>query len=219
MLGMVARAGMPIAAVRGNRMKCHVLVISGPSGTGKSTITQEMLKRAASAGISTSAIHQDSYFIGPKPDSYWTQAPKESPDTVDMPALRAAIAAAIADETNELLMVEGFLLLQDEPIMAKVDAVMFLTCDQETCLGRRLSRSKRTAHESEGLKVYYAQHVWPGFLAHTKPALDALRAAAATSVSGCPRLSEIDSTDDFDRVLSNALSALPRLLGPRFAIQ
>ena len=139
MLGMVARAGMPIAAVRGNRMKCHVLVISGPSGTGKSTITQEMLKRAASAGISTSAIHQDSYFIGPKPDSYWTQAPKESPDTVDMPALRAAIAAAIADETNELLLVEGFLLLQDEPIMAKVDAVMFLTCDQETCLGRRLS--------------------------------------------------------------------------------
>lgn len=171
------------------------------------------------AGIAAASIHQDAYFLGPKPESYWTQAPKESPDTVDMHALRAAMAAAVEDEANELLLVEGFLLLQDTAIMAHADAVLFLTCDPDTCLSRRLARSKRTAHESEGLKLYYAKHVWPGFLAHTKPFLDALRAASAAGALNGPRLCEIDSSEAFDKVISEALSALPGLLGTPFAIR
>ena len=161
-------------------------------------------------------IGQDAYFIGPKPQSYWTQAPKESPDTVEMPALRTAVRAASEDAATDVVLVEGFLLLQDAPIMSCVDAVLFLTSDPTTCLARRLARSVRTPHESEGLRVYYKKHVWPGYLKHTQPAIAALREAVAAGVPGKPRLCEIDGTqsleaDELSAEYGDALRELERL--------
>ena len=201
-----------------------VLAISGPSGTGKSTIASILHCCLATEGMTVAMIGQDAYFIGPKPQSYWTQAPKESPDTVEMPALRTAVRAASEDAATDVVLVEGFLLLQDAPIMSCVDAVLFLTSDPTTCLARRLARSVRTPHESEGLRVYYKKHVWPGYLKHTQPAIAALREAVAAGVPGKPRLCEIDGTQSLEAVTAAALAALPGLLGevqmpPRLALR
>ena len=190
------------------------LAISGPSGTGKSTIVSIIKNCLATAnpGLKVATIGGDSFFIGPKPDSYWTQAPKESPDSVDMIALRTAVAAATSDDAgNDLLLLEGFLLIQDAPLMLYVDAVLFLNCDPAVCLQRRLARSERSDHEAEGLKVYFAKHVWPGYLQHTAPAIAKLRATVAAAVipDARPRLFEIDGTLPLDEVTTLAVNALP----------
>ena len=78
-----------------------------------------------------------------------------------------------------LLLLEGFLLLQDAPIMAAVDGLVFLDASKEASLARRLGRSQRTAHEDEGCRVYYRDVVWPGYHKYTLAALRELRAAAA----------------------------------------
>ena len=200
------------------------LAISGPSGTGKSTIVSIIKNCLATAnpGLKVATIGGDSFFIGPKPDSYWTQAPKESPDSVDMIALRTAVAAATSDDAgNDLLLLEGFLLIQDAPLMLYVDAVLFLNCDPAVCLQRRLARSERSDHEAEGLKVYFAKHVWPGYLQHTAPAIAKLRATVAAAVipDARPRLFEIDGTLPLDEVTTLAVNALPTLLDERFACE
>ena len=197
--------------------RCKVLAVSGPSGTGKTTLADGLHRRLSANGMNVKVIHQDSYFIGEKPKSYWTQAPKESPDTVDMPALRAAVAEASDDEEHDLFILEGFLLLQDAALMELTDAVLFLTGDQQTCLARRLARSVRSEHEMEGLRIYYGKHVWPGYLKYTEPALRALRAGGP---AGTPLLVELDGTRprSIDQVTEEGCIALPALLGERFRI-
>ena len=79
------------------------IALSGPSGIGKSTLANELQACLAQNGVTVTVIHQDTYFHGKKPASYWTQAPKESPDTIDMAALRAAAAAAVDDASRQLV--------------------------------------------------------------------------------------------------------------------
>ena len=68
---------------------------------------------------------------------------KDHPGAVDMPALREAIRAAKSElREHSLLIVEGFLLLQDAEVMEEMDAVLFLVADFATGLNRRLHRSK-----------------------------------------------------------------------------
>ena len=74
---------------------CRVIALSGPSGTGKTTLTELLHSSLAAEGLRVAVVHQDTFFHGPKPASYWTQEPKESPDTVDMAAVRAAVSAAV----------------------------------------------------------------------------------------------------------------------------
>lgn len=199
----------------------RVVAISGPSGTGKSTLSSILESRITSANLTCTTIHQDSYFKGPKPESYWTQEPKESPETIDMHSLHVALVAAVA-EGYDVCIIEGFLLLQDLPIMEEVTSVLFLHSDASTCLARRLARSERTEHESEGLRIYFQKHVWPGYEINTRPALQALRDRVhGDAASGRPQkksapetttLVEIDGTLPLERVTSAAVDALPTLL-------
>lgn len=200
------------------------VAITGPSGSGKSTLSDVLAKCLGSASVT---VHQDHFFLGPKPKSYWDQIEqgenKDHPGAVNWPALREAFASAVASlreksETGrpKILLIEGFLLLQDVEIMSYVDAVVFLSTDCETCLNRRLARSKRTEHESEGCRVYYSKFVWPGFLQYTQPELDRLKArsasesadettAAAAAATKKPALYELDGTATMTSVAEQAL--------------
>ena len=94
-------------------------------------------------------------------------------------------------------------------MLAMIDAILFLHSDFDTSLQRRLSRSVRSEHESEGLRRYFKKHVWPGYQKHTVPALQAVREA------GRPLLVEIDGTQRLEAVWAAAIAALPVLLGHR----
>ena len=99
-----------------------LLVVSGPSGCGKSTLAEAL--RAALAATSFDAtvklIQQDRYFTTPRPTSYWDMENKDTPDAVDMAAIRRDVRAAVASDAT-LCILEGFLLLHDDELMAAAD--------------------------------------------------------------------------------------------------
>eukprot|EP00966_Prymnesium_polylepis_P033011 767895-Prymnesium_polylepis.1 len=64
-------------------------------------------------------------------------------------------------QSPTLLIVEGFLLLQEPAIVGAADAVVYVSAPGEVCLSRRLTRSRRTPHENEGCEAYWHEHVWP----------------------------------------------------------
>ena len=97
---------------------------------------------------------------------------KDTPDAVDMAAIRRDVRAAVAGDAT-LCILEGFLLHDDE-LMAAADGVLFLRASLDACLGRRLARSERSAHEAEGCRQNTTAP-WPEQL-HA-PALERLLAA------------------------------------------
>ena len=113
-----------------------------------------------------------------------------------------------ASEAPKILLIEGFLLLQDVPIMGLVNAVLFVGADSPTCLQRRLKRSERTEHEREGCKVYYEKCVWPGFLKYTQPELEKLRSGTADGGGVHLHLRELDGEADVHAVAEQAMHAL-----------
>jgi uridine kinase len=184
-----------------------LLVVSGPSGCGKSTLAEAL--RAALAATSFDAtvilLQQDRYFTTPRPASYWDMENKDTPDAVDMAAIRRDVRAAVASDAT-LCILEGFLLLHDDELMAAADGVLFLRASLDACLGRRLARSERSAHEAEGCKQYYHRTVWPEYERWTAPALERLLAADAAKVRVLD--AELPPPAVFDAALA-ALDALP----------
>lgn len=192
-----------------------VVAITGPSGSGKSTLTALCARCLRdSFGVNAQTIHQDHFFLGPKPKSYWDMEDKDHPGAIDMAKLHGAVRASAeklsedASEAPKILLIEGFLLLQDVPIMGLVNAVLFVGADSPTCLQRRLKRSERTEHEREGCKVYYEKCVWPGFLKYTQPELEKLRSGTADGGGVHLHLRELDGEADVHAVAEQAMHAL-----------
>lgn len=189
-----------------------MLAITGPSGCGKSTIAAA-IGAALESQMDVRFVHGDSFFVGPKPSSYWTQENKDHPGAIDIVALRSAVVSAAAapsppavSQRRRLVLLEGFLLLHDAPLMANVDAVLFLRANAATCLNRRLARSERTEHEASGLVQYYHNCVWPGFLKYTEAAYEALVR------DGTKATAEVDASAKLEDVVQRALRALPAVL-------
>ena len=191
----------------------RVLAISGPSGCGKSTLAIALQHVLRAEGWNVTLLHADSYFVGPKPESYWTQENKDHPGAINLVAVRTDVAASREnlESRKSLVILEGFMILQDSPIMEHVDAVLFLSAPPEICLQRRLNRSERTAHEREGLKHYYAKCVMPGYLNYTEPALERLRQSAG--IEGATPLRELDATMPVWSVAEDAIAALRSFSG------
>ena len=184
-----------------------LLVVSGPSGCGKSTLAEALRAalEATSFDATVNLIQQDRYFTTPRPTSYWDMENKDTPDAVDMAAIRRDVRAAIASDAT-LCILEGFLLLHDDELMAAADGVLFLRASLDACLGRRLARSERSAHEAEGCRQYYHRTVWPEYERWTAPALERLLAAENTKVRVLD--AELAPPIVFDAALT-ALDALP----------
>ena len=190
-----------------------VVLVSGPSGGGKSTTALLLKCLLQSEGVRTALIGQDDHFIEPKNPafSYWTcPREKETPAAVNWAGLHDELARHLArGDELDVLLVEGFLLLMDEHIMGQADALVFLQATQAACRNRRLARSRRSASEQEGCAWYYDEHVWPAFLEQTAPALAALEASDAPH----PPFAVVDAVgNSIGVVCCEALRALGRLL-------
>ena len=77
----------------------------------------------------------------------------------------AAAAAATEDRRGDSIIttqqqqptviVEGFLLLANPSLLARLDLILFLEADETSCLQRRLHRNpNRSAAQAEGLRKY-----------------------------------------------------------------
>ena len=192
----------------------HTLLLSGPSGSGKSSLARLLQQDLSAQGCDVTLIQQDDFFATPRAPSYWSQdGSKETAAAVDMAALRSAVSRAqqrAAGSSRSIILVEGFMLLQDHALIALTSAVLFLIASESICLRRRIDRSSRTAHEDEGCREYYARHVWPSFMTITRPA--ASRLLAARHATDATPIAILEASATIDAVESKALVELPALL-------
>ena len=114
----------------------------GPSGSGKTSLSGLLGASLRCAGWDVRVVHQDDFFATPKAPSYWGQENKDTPAAVDMAAMLGAIEEAAKGVkvgwgcAPTLLLVEGFLLLQEPKIVGSADAVIFVSAPGEVCLSR-----------------------------------------------------------------------------------
>mmetsp|Transcript_20491 Transcript_20491/g.65245 ORF Transcript_20491/g.65245 Transcript_20491/m.65245 type:complete len:275 (+) Transcript_20491:74-898(+) len=195
------------------------VAVAGPSGSGKSTLAVTLAAALRREGVRVTLLHQDSYFRLPKPASYWSTPPEhDTPAAVDMERLAEDVRAAgrpppepdeaaRGAEQLQIVLVEGFLLLQDEPLLSLFDSALFIRVDREACLRRRLQRSTRSESEQEGCRRYFLDVVWPTYERITLPALD------ATTLP----LSVLDGSQPAQAVAMAALRELEALAPPAAA--
>ena len=153
-----------------------ILMITGPSGCGKSSVAAAVAARCDGALV----VQQDHYFAGEfTPYAEAVDDASERPEHVDWPRLRDAVDAARAGAAARApVLVEGHAALCDEALVARCDAVVFLSAERESCCARRVGRRARPAAEAASLRAYYERFAWPAHERDVRPRLDALRARA-----------------------------------------
>ena len=124
-------------------------------------------------------VHGDDYFnvTLDDPTSYVDCPNLEGPGAIDWIALlwvvrvvedvamtTTVVAATTEDRRGDSIIttqqqptviVEGFLLLANPSLLARLDLILFLEADETSCLQRRLHRNpNRSAAQAEGLRKY-----------------------------------------------------------------
>lgn len=122
-----------------------VVGIAGGTASGKSTFSDRLEKELA--GYRMKVFHMDSYFKekGSRP---YIMAPvtgvvyedHNHPDTIDMAKLEADVERA-RDEELDLILVEGHLVLYWKPLCDKLDCKLYIDCQADERILRRLRRN------------------------------------------------------------------------------
>eukprot|EP00802_Teleaulax_amphioxeia_P019183 Tamp_19406.p1 GENE.Tamp_19406~~Tamp_19406.p1 ORF type:complete len:243 (+),score=29.95 Tamp_19406:506-1234(+) len=163
----------------GRAGKVVVVGLTGPSGVGKSSLSDRLTECLDSAETCT-IIHGDTYFFaaGPPPP-YDKRDNMELPSSVDFAALLRDLDAHVVEREARggvhAIIVESFVLLACADLLERLDVVVFLQAEQETCLRRRLSRNpSRPANEALHLESYFRKYVWPSYQEHSLARLHSL---------------------------------------------
>lgn len=122
-------------------MKPIVIGIAGPSAGGKTTVTAELEKK-----LNARVFHTDSYFkkelpIMVSPDDGQTYPDWNQPESIRYADLIEDIRAAVREERDEYILVEGALVLAIDELRRELDVKVFVDARIETCLYRRIVRN------------------------------------------------------------------------------
>ena len=121
----------------------------------------------------------------------------------------AAVDAACKDASQDaLVIVEGHTLLSADLLLARASLVLFLQADQDTCLGRRISRRQRSDAENQEIAQYFRRFVWP---AHQSVVLAKLEQLQQHPKDEHPHLVILDGSNEAEAILSSSLTALAGL--------
>ena len=128
--------------------KPYVVGIAGGTCSGKSTITTR-LNEALKDGYKVAVFNMDRYFKRPgvttiAPITRIEYPEHNHPDALNLEQLYADFEAAIADETNDLVMIEGLFALHLDRIREKLDLKVFIDLKSDERLYRRIKRWSET---------------------------------------------------------------------------
>ena len=163
----VDAAGIDPAAIASplllNMSRWCVAAISGATCSGKTTIARRLHEALPGSRL----LSQDDYFL-PESDPRHRLAPGLSHfnwDTLtalDMDRMLSDIAAFTETSPPGILILEGFLVLNDARVRGLCDARVFVTLDRETCWERR----KLRVYEPPDVPGYFEACVWPMYQEH-----------------------------------------------------
>lgn len=172
-------------------MKLFIVGISGVSGSGKSTLATKLYDHLSDATNANAfdnchikqvhLIQQDKYFY-PRDSSHhiWIKdinfINREVLSAIHVDGMWSDVENTVsqfsATETNCdcnandvcILLVEGFLIFNDERINALCNLRLHLTLTPEVCLERRLKRVWK--HVNPQPIKYFQEYVWPSYRMH-----------------------------------------------------
>ena len=126
--------------------KPYVIGIAGGSASGKSTLSDKIEK--ALAGHKITVFHMDDYFksakergVVPAPITKINYLDDNHPTSFDLPRLGQDLAAAIAEATADIIIVEGLLTLYDDEICEQLDLKLYIECRPDERIVRRIKRN------------------------------------------------------------------------------
>ena len=123
-----------------------VVGIAGGSASGKSTFSRKLADTLT--GYRVKEIHMDEYFK-PAEQRPFSEAPVSQkfyvddnhPLTMDLEQLNQDLNQAIDSELFDVIIVEGLLTLWDKEIYKKLDLKLFVDCQADERIVRRLRRN------------------------------------------------------------------------------
>ena len=165
--------------------------ISGGSCSGKSTLTRKLFERLGPDRCVI--LPQDDYFFGLGDAPEGKGGPNfDHPDAVDFDQMCAqleqlkkgqAIDRPLYDfpthmpkaetertEPRPVILIDGILILQHEPLRELLDLSIFVECDSGTRLARRLERDVRErGRTARSVREQFANQVGPMHDLHVEP--------------------------------------------------
>jgi uridine kinase len=140
-----------------------VVGIAGGSCSGKTTLSARMVE--ALADVRTEVIHMDRYFLKVKPQMVAPVTRKVYPDhnhptSFDLAGLVHDLdALRTAEGAPELIIVEGLMTLHDEDIRSRLDLKLFIDCQSDERIVRRIKRGLEHGGDMDSTAAFYLDTV------------------------------------------------------------
>ncbi len=146
--------------------QAYVVGIGGCSASGKSTLSDRLEERLADYKVKV--FHMDKYFREPseRPEVVGildgrTYRDDNHPDTLDLDRLHADVAAVREAGDVDVVLIEGMFILWDQAMAPLLDLKVFVDCDQDERLRRRISRNLNFGYDLDDIMDRYVQAVQP----------------------------------------------------------
>lgn len=146
--------------------QAYVVGIGGCSASGKSTLSDRLEERLE--GYRVKVFHMDKYFREPseRPEIVGildgrTYRDDNHPNTMDLDRLHADVAAVREKEDVDVVLIEGMFILWDQAMAPLLDLKVFVDCDQDERLRRRISRNLNYGYDLDDIMDRYVQAVQP----------------------------------------------------------
>lgn len=144
-------------------MPAFVIGIGGGSASGKSTLAARLQERLQPLRVLI--INQDRYFHEatrlPKhtsPDGAREWPDHNQPGSFDFPRLRTDLRAAREGE-DEVVILEGILVLHDEELRSLMDLKLFVEADPDERIVRRIRRNVARGYSLDEICDFYLDSV------------------------------------------------------------
>lgn len=126
--------------------KTFVIGIAGGSSSGKTTFCNSLEKSLSELKIKV--LHMDDYFM-PEKERPCSESPitgemyidDNHPLTMNLPKLSEDLSKAIDSNSFDVILVEGLLTLWDKFIYSKLDLKLYVDCQPDERIVRRLKRN------------------------------------------------------------------------------
>lgn len=145
--------------------QAYVVGIGGESASGKSTLSNLLEEKLSDYRVKV--FHMDKYFREPgeRPQILGILDGKvyrddNHPDTLDLERLHVDVAAA-KNEDIDVVLIEGMFILWDEAMAPLLDLKVFVDCDPDERLIRRIARNLKFGYELDDIMSRYVQAVQP----------------------------------------------------------
>lgn len=145
--------------------QAYVVGIGGESASGKSTLSNLLEEKLSDYRVKV--FHMDKYFREPeeRPQILGILDGKvyrddNHPDTLDLERLHVDVAAA-KEEDIDVILIEGMFILWDEAMAPLLDLKVFVDCDPDERLIRRIARNLKFGYDLDDIMSRYVQAVQP----------------------------------------------------------